>query len=69
MQLPNRFFEQVLGRAGYLRQSSRSVKSRRPLEPHQLEAYELFCAERREFALSTSPLWQRVLANSQKYPR
>lgn len=69
MHLPNRFFEQVLGRAGYLRRSSAKVGRRRTVEAHQVEAFELFCAARREFALSASPLWQRVLANATKYPR
>lgn len=69
MHLPNRFFEQVLGRASYLRQSSKRVKTRRPAGPHQIEAFELFCTTRREFALSQSPLWRRILANADKWPR
>lgn len=62
MRLPNDFFDKVLRRASYLR-TSRPMK-RRPIEPHQAEAFELFNSIRREFALSSSALWHRVVADA-----
>jgi hypothetical protein len=67
MYLPNQFFDKVLGRAGYLRHSSKVVKMRRPVEPHQTEAFDLFCAPRREFNLSASALWARVARDARRH--
>lgn len=64
MYLPNTYFDRVLGRATYLRRSE--GKKRRPTEPHQLEIFELFQAERREFRLSQSPLWARICKDEKK---
>ncbi len=67
MYLPNSVFDKVLGRAGYLRQSSKTVGKRRPAQPHNVEAFELFQAPRREFKLSASALWTRVTRDAQKH--
>ncbi|MSP63344.1 MAG: hypothetical protein EXR72_23975 [Myxococcales bacterium] len=69
MYLPNSFFDRVLGRAGYLRKTSQTVGKRRPAEPHPIEAYELFQAERREFKLSASALWARVAKDARRHER
>ena len=69
LQLPNDFFDKVLGRAQYLRSSSRKVSVRRPLQPHQVEAFELFNAPYREFRLSESPLWERIRRDAGRHPR
>ncbi len=67
MYLPNTFFDKVLRRASYLRQTSKTVAKRRPAEPHQVEAFDLFQASRREFKLSESALWVRVARDAQKH--
>lgn len=67
MYLPNSFFDKVLGRAGYLRQTSKTVGKRKPAAAHQVEAFELFQASRREFKLSASALWERVARDAQKH--
>lgn len=60
LYLPNAFFDKVLGRASYLRQTAGRVRQRRKEEPHQREVFELFNAPEREFRLMSSPLWARV---------
>jgi hypothetical protein len=67
MYLPNSFFDRVLGRAGYLRQTKNTVGKRNPVEPHQTEAFELFQAPRQEFKLSESPLWARVVRDARRH--
>jgi hypothetical protein len=69
MYLPNSYFDKVLGRASasYLRQTSKTVGKRKPAEAHQLEAFELFQAPRREFKLSASPLWARVTKDALRH--
>lgn len=68
MYLPNSFFEKVLGRAAYLRETAMNVKERRPIGPPQQEAFDLFNAPRKLFHLSESALWARVLADSRRHP-
>jgi hypothetical protein len=68
MYLPNSFFDKVLRRASYLRQSSkRGVKRRNPISDHQQEVFELFNASRREFRLSDSALWARVTQDVRRH--
>jgi ribonuclease HI len=67
MYLPNSVFDKVLGRASYVRQSSKTVVKRKPAQPHNVEAFELFNAPRREFKLSASALWARVTRDAQKH--
>jgi ribonuclease HI len=69
MYLPNTFFDRVLGRAGYLRRSEGRVQRRRPVEPHQQEIFELFQAVHRDFRLSQSLLWGRILRDVKRHPR
>jgi ribonuclease HI len=69
MYLPNTYFDRVLGRAGYLRQSAARVQQRRPVQPHQQEIFELFQAAHRDFRLSKSPLWSRILRDVKRHPR
>lgn len=67
--LPNRFLEQIINRAAYVRQTRERASKRRGLEPHQREIFELFVGERSEFKLSASHLWSRLRANAEKWPR
>lgn len=67
MYLPNSYFEKVLGRASYLRQSAKKVAKRRRAEAHQVEILELFQSERREFKLSESALWARVSRDAARH--
>jgi hypothetical protein len=67
MYLPNAFFDRVFSRASYIR--NRPVKRRQPVEPHQLEIFELFQSARREFRLSQSPLWARITKDLNRHPR
>lgn len=67
LYLPNAFFDKVLGRAGYLRQSARKVATRRKAEPYQVEIFDLFCAPGREFRLSESALWTRVERDARRH--
>jgi ribonuclease HI len=69
LRLPNDFFDKVLSRAAYLRSSSRKVSTRRPPQPHQIEAFELFNAPHLEFRLSESPLWERIRRDAARHPR
>ncbi len=60
LRLPNKFFERILGRAAYLRQSEGKVKKRKlPTQIHW-EIFNLFQAERQEFRLSESLLWAEI---------
>lgn len=59
MHLPNTYFERILGRASYLRQTEGKVKKRKPTEIHQ-EIFDLFQAKRKEFRLSESLLWAEI---------
>lgn len=68
LRLPNDFFDNVLRRGQYLRSSSRKVSTRRPLQPHQTEAFELFNAACREFRLSESALWERICRDASRHP-
>lgn len=68
LRLPNDFFDKVLGRASYLRSSTGTVSNRRPVQAHQLEAFELFNSPRREFRLSESALWTRVNRDADRHP-
>jgi hypothetical protein len=68
MRLANDFFDKVLRRAAYLRGSHDKVVRRRPLQPHQKEAFELFNAPSRKFTLSSSQLWLRVLSDAGAHP-
>lgn len=67
MYLPNSYFEKVLGRAGYLRQTAKKVTKRKRIEAHQIEIFELFQSQRREFKLSESPLWARVSRDAARH--
>lgn len=67
LYLPNAYFDKVLGRAGYLRKSAGKVGQRRKVEPHQVEAFELFRAPEREFRLSESALWARVQSDARRH--
>lgn len=67
LYLPNAFFDKVLKRAGYLRQSAGKVGRRREVEPHQVEAFELFSTPEREFRLSESALWTRVQRDARRH--
>ncbi len=67
LYLPNAFFDKVLKRASYLRESERRGVKRRPVEPYQTEIFELFCAPDREFRLSNSPLWARVSRDAERH--
>lgn len=69
LYLPNAFFDKVLKRAGYLRQTRDKVGQRRDVEPYQVEIFELFCAPDREFRLSESPLWERVKRDATRHPK
>lgn len=60
LYLPNAFFDKVLTRASYLRESARRGVKRKPVEPYQIEIFELFQAPEKIFRLSESPLWARV---------
>jgi hypothetical protein len=63
------YFKRVWRRAAYLRQSEGRVKKRQPSEPHQLEIFELLQAEYREFRLSQSPLWTKILKDKKYHHR
>lgn len=67
--LPNRFFEHILRRAAYLRQTPGRATRRAPLLPHQQEIFDLFNAKRAEFKLSDSALWAHLQRVAVKRPR
>ena len=69
LRLPNDFFDKVLHRASYLRSSSRKVATRRPPQPHQIEAFELFNAQHLEFRLSESAMWDRIRRDAARHPK
>lgn len=54
------FLERIMGRARYLRQSSRKVINRAKPNRLQAELFEMFSAERTEFQLSKSLLWAKI---------
>jgi hypothetical protein len=54
------FLARIMGRAGYLRSSSRKVISRAKPTKLQEEVLRMFQAERLEFRLSESMLWQKI---------
>ncbi len=54
------FLDRIMGRARYLRQSSRKVISRAKPNRLQAELFEMFIAERTEFQLSKSLLWAKI---------
>lgn len=60
LNLPSLFLQRILDRAGYLRSSSRKVITRRPLDEVQKEVFRLFAAEKLEFELSKSALWNKI---------
>lgn len=67
MYLPNSYFERVLTRAGYLRQTAKKVTNRKRIEAHQIEIFELFQSQRRSFKLSESPLWAKVSRDATRH--
>jgi hypothetical protein len=69
MYLPNSYFDKVLGRASYLRATTKKVTKRKPAEAHQIEIFRLFQSPRREFKLSESPLWARVSRDAARHDR
>jgi hypothetical protein len=60
------FLERIMGRAKYLRTSSRKVTSRAPLTPIQKEIYDYFQSEEVTFKLSESFVWQKILSELAK---
>jgi ribonuclease HI len=68
MYLAGAFFEKLLRRGGYLRQSRKTRGDRRkPLEAHQREIFDLFRAPSRQFRLSESALWARVRRDAPRH--
>jgi hypothetical protein len=57
------FLYRVLNRAGYIRGSGRKTTKRMPPTPAQLEIYDLFQAERKQFRLSESAIWTKLQAD------
>ena len=55
-------YDEVLRRLHALR-----AWRRREVEPHQVEAFELFRTPEREFRLSESALWTRVQRNARRH--
>jgi hypothetical protein len=60
MHLPNTYFDRILRRASYLRQTEGKVKKRKPPTKIHQEIFDLFQAERQEFRLSESLLWVEI---------
>ena len=54
------YLTKMRSRAGYVRRSLGKVKNRRPVSPIHVEIYRLMTAERVEFELSESPLFQKL---------
>jgi len=62
LQLASLLLQRIVDRARYLRRSSRKVISRSQPNEVQKDAFRLFNAERLEFELSKSPLWNKIQA-------
>ena len=60
LQLASLFLQRIIDRPRYLRRSSRKSITRPPPDRIQNEIFRLFTAERSEFKLSESPLWNRI---------
>jgi hypothetical protein len=60
LQLASLLLQRVVDRASYLRRSARKVISRAPLNEVQKDVFRLFNAEKLEFELSKSALWNRI---------
>ncbi len=54
------FLERIMNRARYLRQSSRKVVTRAEPNKLQAELFQLFNADKTEFQLSKSLLWNKI---------
>lgn len=57
------FLYRVLDRAGYIRGSGRKITRRMPPTPAQLEIYDLFQGDRKQFKLSESAVWAKLQAD------
>jgi hypothetical protein len=60
LQLASLFLQRIVNRARYLRHSSRKVVSRAPPNEVQKDAFRLFNAQKLEFQLSKSALWNKI---------
>lgn len=60
LQLASLLLQRIVNRARYLRQSSRKVINRAPPNEAQRDAFLLFNAEKLEFKLSKSALWNKI---------
>jgi hypothetical protein len=58
------YLYKMRSRAGYVRRSTGKVKYRRPVSPINAEIERLMKAERVEFRLATSPLYQKFKAEA-----
>ena len=62
LHLASLLLQRIINRARYLRHSSRKVVNRKPLDDLQADEFRLFNAEKLEFELSRSPLWNKIQA-------
>lgn len=60
LQLASLFLQRIMNRARYLRSSSRKVISRPRPNEVQRDVFRLFNAQRLEFKLSRSALWNKI---------
>jgi len=62
LQLASLFLQRIVNRARYLRRSSRKVITRPQPNEVQKDVFRLFNAEKLEFQLSKSALWNKIQA-------
>jgi hypothetical protein len=60
LQLASLFLQRIVDRARYLRRSARKVITRAPPSEIQKDAFRLFNAQKLEFELSKSALWNKI---------